>query len=887
VSDTADRLSRALDGRYRIVREVGAGGMATVYLADDLRHNRQVALKVLRPELAATMGPERFFREIQVAARLQHPHILPLHDSGEADGFLFFVMPFVSGESLRARLDRIGELPVTDAVRILIEVADALSYSHSQGVVHRDIKPDNVMLSGRHALVTDFGVAKAVSEAAGESKVTTAGVALGTPAYMAPEQAVADPQIDHRVDLYALGVLGYELLTGRTPFQGLPPQQMLMAHVTEAPDPVRKYRDACTPELEAIIMRCLAKRAADRFQSADEVLHALEPLVASSGGITPTQSRPASTAGLPAEPVRKRVPAVAFIGSGVAILASLFVVLMSGGKRKSAPLFDRVQLTSSGYAIAPALSPDGTRLALGERRCVDDGECVIDIRVQDMGGAGSTAVVEGLVGLRNIEWSSDGRWLVFSGTSAERYGVFSVLALGGTPRYLACCIVSIGSGDTLMTLDPAPLRPDAPIIRRFTIADGRQVDSLQPVGWNGVMVSAWEIPGTQRILVSSDLGGRDFNVQLIDRTGQVLDSLALNLFVGGLNELRASDHGFSVGVENRLTGTVDFVRYRIDSKDRIVRDPEPIAVGISAQHGSHVSRDGQILVVDGPTEYAVSALERSSVTSTTFTRRLVDRSTTSLTGAIAPAGDRLFIMRQRPSDPRTTELSVVPFGGGAATALGTERDLFDWDWQQDSRGVIVVTRVGTDSIAVVEIDATNGQRRPLATLSSGRGTFETVAGGGYVHLTGINQLDLRGLRARTDTVLTITPALGEIIFFEPSPDGRTLATIGWSASGDSLEMHAMALEDGRTVKLASFPGEGARSPAWMPDGSLLVAVAQNPGRDQWFRVPAGGGTPIPLPIKLSVDASYRVSLDGLRAVARERVERSDIFLLRPAKGSDK
>jgi serine/threonine protein kinase len=186
-------LTDALAGRYAIERELGQGGMATVYLARDLRHERLIALKVLRPELAASLGPERFLREIRLAAQLQHPHILPLHDSGEAGGFLYFVMPYVKGESLRARLARGGELPVHDAVKILVEVTDALAYAHAQGVVHRDIKPDNVLLSGRHALVTDFGVAKALSESTGRQELTTAGVALGTPTYMAPEQATADP----------------------------------------------------------------------------------------------------------------------------------------------------------------------------------------------------------------------------------------------------------------------------------------------------------------------------------------------------------------------------------------------------------------------------------------------------------------------------------------------------------------------------------------------------------------------------------------------------------------------------------------------------------------------------------------------------------------------
>ena len=215
MADLLERLKAALADRYTIERELGSGGMATVYLSQDLKHERQVAVKVLRPELAAALGPERFHQEIKIAANLTHPHILPLHDSGDADGFLYYVMPHIEGESLRQKLVHEGELPIAEAVRILRDIVEALDHSHRHGVVHRDIKPDNVMLSGRHAVVTDFGVAKAVSEATGRQMVTTAGVALGTPSYMAPEQAAADENIDHRADIYALGAMGYELLTGR------------------------------------------------------------------------------------------------------------------------------------------------------------------------------------------------------------------------------------------------------------------------------------------------------------------------------------------------------------------------------------------------------------------------------------------------------------------------------------------------------------------------------------------------------------------------------------------------------------------------------------------------------------------------------------------------
>jgi len=266
--------------------------MATVYLAEDLKHQRKVAVKVLRADLAASLGPERFLREVTIAANLQHPHILPLHDSGEADGFLYYVMPYVEGTSLRQKLIREGELPIPDAVRILRDIADAMAYAHQHGVVHRDIKPENVMLSGRHALVTDFGVAKAVSEATGRQTLTTAGVALGTPAYMAPEQAAADPHTDHRADIYAFGVVAYELLTGRPPFTGASPQAILAAHVTTAADPVTKFRASIPPALAALVMRCLEKKPADRWQSADELMPALEQVLTPSGGMTPTFTQP-------------------------------------------------------------------------------------------------------------------------------------------------------------------------------------------------------------------------------------------------------------------------------------------------------------------------------------------------------------------------------------------------------------------------------------------------------------------------------------------------------------------------------------------------------------------------------------------------------------------
>jgi len=283
------RLTSALAGRYAVEREIGSGGMATVFLADDLKHHRKIAIKVLRPELAAALGPTRFLREIEIAAQLSHPNILPLYDSGQAKGLLYYVMPFVEGESLRDRLDREKALPVADVVRLLRDVADALDYAHRHNVVHRDIKPENVMLAGRHALVTDFGVAKAISDAAGKTQLTTVGVSIGTPMYMAPEQALADRTMDHRADLYALGVVAYEMLTGRPPFSGPTAQAVLAAHVNQPPPPLAGTREGVPTRLATLVSRCLAKNPDDRWQSAGELLAELEALVTPTGGVTPVR----------------------------------------------------------------------------------------------------------------------------------------------------------------------------------------------------------------------------------------------------------------------------------------------------------------------------------------------------------------------------------------------------------------------------------------------------------------------------------------------------------------------------------------------------------------------------------------------------------------------
>jgi serine/threonine protein kinase len=301
--DFAADVAAALTGQYAIERELGTGGMATVYLGLDLKHRRDVAIKVLRPDLTATLAGDRFIREIEIAARLQHPHIVGVLDSGRVGDVLYYVMPYIPGESLRERITRYGELPLGEGIRILRGIIEALAYAHYEGVVHRDIKPENVLIiesGGRgaarlHAMVADFGVAKALSDsaAAARSDVTSAGIAVGTPAYMAPEQAAADPNIDHRCDIYSLGVVAYEMFVGRTPFAGTSPQQTMAAHIAEPPPPIGRMRPAVPPAIETLVMRCLEKRPADRWQSAEEMLAHLDQ-VSPTAVSAPVTSRPAA-----------------------------------------------------------------------------------------------------------------------------------------------------------------------------------------------------------------------------------------------------------------------------------------------------------------------------------------------------------------------------------------------------------------------------------------------------------------------------------------------------------------------------------------------------------------------------------------------------------------
>jgi len=403
MTEPPGRLAAALADRYQVERELGQGGMATVYLAQDLKHDRRVALKVLRPELAAVIGAERFLAEIKTTANLQHPHILALFDSGEADGFVFYVMPYVEGESLRDRIAREKQLPVEDAVRIAREVADALDYAHRHGVVHRDIKPENVLLHDGRALVADFGIALAVSRSDGGTRMTETGMSLGTPFYMSPEQAMGEREITAKSDVYALGCVTYEMLVGEPPFTGPTAQSIVARVMTERPRPLQLQRHTIPTHVEAAVQRALEKLPADRFKSAAEFASALnDPGYASRITVTTV-----AQGGRPAGARWATLPAA--LGA-IAVLGAL---ALWGWFRPRPSLPTTWQYVTIGDTLrlpvsfpGLAISPDGSSIVVCDE--AQDGMCWLQRR-----GALEPIPIPGTERASNPVFSPDGEWVAF------------------------------------------------------------------------------------------------------------------------------------------------------------------------------------------------------------------------------------------------------------------------------------------------------------------------------------------------------------------------------------------------------------------------------------------------------------------------------------------
>ena len=705
MSDSVTRINTALEGRYRIESELGEGGMAMVYLADDLKHERKVALKVLKPELAVVVGAERFLAEIKTTASLQHPHILPLYDSGEADSFLFYVMPYVEGETLRERVDREGELPIQQAVRILRDLVDALGYAHSHEVVHRDVKPGNIMLSGRHASVMDFGVAKAVGESKNPGRETTVGVALGTPTYMAPEQAAAEPNIDQRADIYAVGVVGYEILTGRPPFSARSTTGILAAHVTQAPVPIGERRPTVPERLGAAIMRCLEKRASDRWQSGSDLLGVLEETLAPSTSMTPISTPAISRSRV----TWRRVPILAGVGVvAIATFMAWATGLLSVNNTATSIRIESSQplTTAAEMEIHPAVSPDGRFVvyaagtSAGMRlylRTVDGGRT---IPLTD----DSTAVEE------HPRWSPDGNRILFlSGGSA-----MTVSALGGTVTRAA----GPGVEGSVTAATWSPDGEEIAVVRSTSLAivslDGggeRAVaehpsDGLTSCVWSPALTHVTCVGGNPQYSSPGPTFGNlapssIVSINIDDGTiREILPPVAMNQ-----SPVWSEDGGTLFFVSNR-DGTPDIYSMSVDENTEPVGDPERITTG-SNVHSFSITADSHRMAYSVYTAEANiwslpipvdGSVGLAGATQLTFGRQIVE--------SVRPSPDGAWLVYD--SDVSgNSDIWRLPLAGGTPEQITNDpRSDFGPDVSPDGREVAYhAFQDGSREIFVQELES--------------------------------------------------------------------------------------------------------------------------------------------------------------------------------------
>jgi serine/threonine-protein kinase len=776
MSLSTDALRAALADRYRIERELGAGGMATVYLGHDLKHDRDVAIKVLHPDLGAALGGERFLTEIRTTARLQHPHILPLLDSGAADTFLYYVMPYVSGETLRARLDRERQLPIEDALRIAREVADALGAAHTLGIIHRDIKPENILLQGGHALVADFGIALAVQHAAGQ-RMTQTGLSLGTPQYMSPEQAMGEKTLDARTDIYALGAVTYEMLVGEPPFTGPTVQTIVAKVLTERPTAPRALRDTVPGGVEGAVLKALAKLPADRFATAEKFAEALTR--------TDTGSEPHT--GRPAPRPARSLPRIAGVLTVVLLTAALAWWL---GRRSAAPeatWSSFTQLTdASGVETSPSLSPDGESFAYSSNT-----RGSWDIYVQRVGGR-NPVMVAGDSAAEEVwpAYSPDGRRIAFAkrgdgifvmgatGESTRRltsFGSYPAWSPDGTRIVFSSEEVetpynTLGSGQ-LWIVEASGGEPRQVLVS----TDGRDFGAYQP---------AWSPAGTRIAYWTNIEGQRD--IETIPAAGgarvKVTDDRALDWAPAWSHDGKflyfASDRGGAMGLW----------RIAVDQASGRARGaPEPVATGVDVDMDlPHLSRDGSVLIFRSKIESvnpAAVAFDAAAgrVGATTL---LQQRSGVLVPSDVSPDGKWLALVNV---PDRRQDIFLMRSDGSGLTRL-TDDDARDWSPRFTPDG------------------------ESLVFFSNQRGTYDAWS----IRLDGSSRTRL------TD----FTPGVSFSMF---APDAKRLA-VGLLPAGGAIGTAPWPMTRASTTPLQLDLAGGSMVPTyWSRDGRWLSGYVQSPG----------------------------------------------------------
>jgi serine/threonine-protein kinase len=796
-------IHAALADRYRFEREIGSGATATVYLAHDVKHGRRVAVKVLRPEFGATLAAERFLREIAIAAQLQHPHILPLLDSGEAGGTLFFVLPFVEGETLRERVRREGKLPIPEAVRVLADVADALVYAHARGVVHRDIKPDNIMLTGRNAVVMDFGVAKALNAAARSEQLTT-GIALGTPAYMAPEQALADPKVDHRADLYALGVVAYEMLTGRPPFSASTPQELLTAHVVLTPETVTAFRPEVPPLLAEVVMRALAKQPDERWQSAEEMVARLDPLATPSGGVTPAGLAPVARG-------QRRVIGVAVVVGALGVAAAIWSF---ASRRAEPPVEVRPQpLTFSGTVAEAAIAPDGQFLAY-----VGQGPAGHRLFVQDLAGDVVLPLVAGerIVGL---SWSADATEIAYSLWTGESPSLRAISRLGGPQRTLlgrmgflspdrrkaafggsaeySIGVVDLQTGDTTRLERSRSYRWITGLA--WSQASDRLVIAVNEAAEARSALAALPLDGPEEIVVADSVA----------MVGPVWDSAGSAIYyLRGDNGVRA-----------------DLMRVRVDREGRRRGSPTLVAPALEVRYGRSmipiaplsITRDGRRLVYTQQQRWSNLGQVRLDPRGGEPEPEFYTMGT-ALYGdaAVSPDASTLAVVKLTPTG---ASIGVVPVGGSTIQEIDTYLDAAGIAWAPSGAMLAFNGLSAGGGYELAVHDRRDGitkrvQRGRVGSHLTWAGSTIVVQAAGNRYFLAVDPASgaARPLLADDTTGWMFSP--------RASPDGRLLA-FDWNRPPRGHGMWIASLSDTARRQVAA----GRLSPLrWSADGRSVYAL---------------------------------------------------------------
>ena len=851
------RLTAILSERYAIERELGAGGMAVVYLAHDRKLDRDVALKVLRPELGAVLGAERFLTEIKISARLDHPHILTLIDSGDADGMLYYVLPYVRGETLRDKLRRDHQLGLDEALAITKQVGSALDYAHRQGLVHRDIKPENILLQEGEAMLTDFGIALAVTEAAG-SRLTQTGLSLGTPQYMSPEQATGDRGVDARSDVYSLASVLYEMLAGEPPVSGGSAQAMIAKLMTEKPTRLRILRDTLPEFVDEAVAKALAKTPADRFASAGEFIRALDA----------GETRPAA-------PAKKRRPATLAVGGIAAVLVlgtAAFAArgMLGGGHEQShASLGQKTQLTVSGGVYVPAISPDGKQLAFVTRTC-GAGGCTYSVVEQDVGGTTTRAILDKATSAYELRWSPDRRNLLFNGTIGGTFGTYLLSALGGPPRFLTPGSASFyADGDSLLI--GGAQHPDSVFTIGVSGLDGVRRDSIVVRGKGRGLAGLSVIPGTHWI-VTLILQSQHGLWQVVDRSGKVADGVVNACTCGGIGSIDAvwlQRAGDAAGES--------IVRIAVDRANGHLSTTQDTMVTALFTNFS-VTADGVKMVMDeGTLEYGVWATDLAAINQ----GRLSDgsriaRASNNVFAIMSPDGGRLLFRRVVPTTGQHTavQYAVRQYGSDAEATLAINGTPLKVHWV-DSVTVSVASRVDS-KVRLGLLDVRTGATSNVLALEDSTISDAGALSDGWAWIPAtrdrvvVNQAGKRREFPQSSWY-------AEILNLVTDPAAGRVFVGGFNrATSDTVGITAINVADGTATPWASFFAEDGHMQL-LDHGELFLALNRTQESLDLYRLTGPGKSQlIGQPSRSLVGVS--VSSDLKRATAFNQDYHADAWM---------